>query len=120
MDRLASKRTDEDRTQVVLKTDGAEAPLWKAPEMESAHSIGSCPVMFGPNISGSFGASDGANASTDNTGPFWLDHDAGGRTGWGGDGGAVFGFDVSRSNALYGETNTVQPASVRFMPLIKI
>ena len=73
-----------------------------------------------PNISGSFGASDGANASTDNTGPFWLDHDAGGRTGWGGDGGAVFGFDVSRSNALYGETNTVQPASVRFMPLIKI
>ena len=78
------------------------------------------PVMFGPNISGSFGASDGANAITDNTGPFWLDHDAGGRTGWGGDGGAVFGFDVSRSNALYGETNTVQPASVRFMPLIKI
>ena len=72
-----------------------------------------------PNITGSFGASDGANAISDNTGPFWLDHDAGGRTGWGGDGGAVFGFDVSRSNTTYGKSSTVQPSSIRFMPLIK-
>ena len=77
-----------------------------------------CPLMLGPNITGSFGAADGGT-DNDLTGPFWRKSNAEGRTSWGWDGGSVFGFDVSRSVGTYGKASTVQPASLQLMPCIK-
>ena len=77
------------------------------------------PMMFGPNITGTFGAAIGGNVETDSTGPFWSKSIVGGRSGWSGDGGTIYGFDVSRSDGTYGKASTVQPASLRFLPCIK-
>lgn len=98
----------------------------KAPNKSLEHSgsvvvpqISKDPVMLGPNITGSFGAAIGGNVETDSTGPFWSKSIVGGRSGWSGDGGTIYGFDVSRSDGTYGKASTVQPASLQLMPCIK-
>lgn len=72
-----------------------------------------------PNITGTFGAAIGGNVDTDSTGPFWSKSVVGGRSGWSGDGGTIYGFDVNRSIATYGKSTTIQPSSIRFLPCIK-
>ena len=72
-----------------------------------------------PNITGTFGAAIGGNVDTDSTGPFWSKSIVGGRSGWSGDGGTIYGFDVNRSIATYGKSTTIQPSSIRFLPCIK-
>ena len=75
------------------------------------------PLMFGPNISGSFWAvcggtgADGAFAL--NT--FKKGHITANLSG----ADDTFDFQASRSSNLYGASSTVQPPSLRFLPLIK-
>lgn len=76
-------------------------------------------VMFGrPNISGYFMATDGWGG-LGFTGPFWDEANCTGRTGAGSDGAESIGFDASRVTTIYGSSSTVQPASVRMLPVIK-
>ena len=53
-------------------------------------------------------------------GPLKVVSDAGGRTGWGGDGGSKIDIDTSWADSTYGKSSTVQPSSIRLLPVIKI
>lgn len=88
-----------------------------APEM----SFGAVhvPLMFGrPNITGKFGEVKDFKTSTQ-IGAF-----SGEAKGIGGvmegERGGVISFDASRSSSLYGKSGSLQPASVRFLPCIRI
>ena len=82
------------------------------------------PVMFGPNISGidnPFGGETGYQSSV-YSGAFYFGGEDVIQTGGGhrisSQDGSVH-FDASRSSGLYGAASTVQPSSVRFLPVIK-
>ena len=75
-------------------------------------------VMFGPNITGKFGCADGGSVTW--VGPLKVVSDAAGRTGWGGDGGSNIDIDTSWADSTYGKSSTVQPSSIRLLPVIKI
>ena len=75
------------------------------------------PVMFGPNITGKFGCADGGSVTW--VGPLKVVSDAGGRTGWGGDGGSNIDINASWADDTYGKASTVQPPSLRVLPCIK-
>ena len=82
------------------------------------------PVMFGPNISGTFTVYT-AYAPTENkngaTGSFYLS-DGGGQ----GESSVLAGtrpkwnLSASRSSSVYGESSSVQPPSLRVLPCIKL
>ena len=83
------------------------------------------PVMFGPNITGSFNGQQNCSAPADwdievsgafvDDKPFIGVINAGaGTQGYG------FSFDASKSNQIYGETLTVQPPALRCLACIKV
>lgn len=67
-----------------------------------------------PNITGTTHAQDGYLRNPANTGAFsqWINVGGSPRSGDGGQGASYGVFDASKSNAIYGRSNTVQPASV--------
>lgn len=71
-----------------------------------------------PNITGEIGVDDGTVNKL--VGAFYrkgdYDYDALSNSG----GGIIAGFDASRSSAVYGKSDTVQPASIIMMYIIKI
>lgn len=71
-----------------------------------------------PNITGEIGVDDGTMNKL--AGAFYrkgdYDYDALSTSG----GGIIAGFDASRSSAVYGKSDTVQPASIIMMYIIKI
>lgn len=71
-----------------------------------------------PNITGEIGVDDGT--MNELAGAFYrkgdYDYDALSTSG----GGIIAGFDASRSSAVYGKSDTVQPASIIMMYIIKI
>ena len=73
-----------------------------------------------PNITGKFGASKGGDNQAFAEGAFYIDV----RNKFGAEGsqnsGLHYGFQASRATGLFGGSTTVQPASVRLMPCIKI
>lgn len=69
-----------------------------------------------PNISGTFTASDYAFRYS---GAFWQISSGNGRPDKSGSG-ATVGFEASRSNAIYGRSNTVQPPALKLLPCIHI
>lgn len=84
------------------------------------------PVMFGPNITGSFTVytryfeNENANEANEASGAFSIENAGGSgesyrlannRPRW--------TFMASRSSSRYGEYSTVQPASLRLLPCIK-
>ena len=75
--------------------------------------------MFGPNITGKFGASKGGDNQAFAEGAFYIDV----RNKFGAEGsqnsGLHYGFKASRASDLFGNATTVQPASVRLLPCIK-
>ena len=77
------------------------------------------PRDVGPNITGKFGASKGGDNQAFSEGAFYIDV----RNKFGAEGsqnsGLHYGFDASRSSDLFSRSTTVQPSSLRFMPLIK-
>lgn len=73
-----------------------------------------------PNITGSFGCDDRQTWDETVSGAFWADpnrHDTG--SGYSDYGQAIF-FDASRSNPIYGRSETVQPPSLVMLPCIHI
>ena len=73
-----------------------------------------------PNITGNFADVPRASSSVD--GCFYFTNGATSGTGYydGGGGDAyVVNFDASRSSAIYGASDTVQPASLNLIPQIK-
>jgi hypothetical protein len=77
------------------------------------------PLMFGlPNITGRLQGGD-ANDDEATEAFYWLS-----QTNSQLDGSDYrldnVGFDASRSNPLYGASTTVQPASIRYLPCIKL
>ena len=78
------------------------------------------PLMFGPNISGEFGYQRGdGDEYTAESGAFRLKSFGSGATGISVIDGKGWTFDASRSSGRYGDSSTVQPASIRSLPLIK-
>lgn len=83
--------------------------------------------MFGPNISGGFNANNGVAHGFDNyffaDGAFSCngstDPARPGNAGGSGGGGRIE-MSASGSSSIYGNVSTVQPASVRVLPCIKI
>lgn len=68
-----------------------------------------------PNITGSFGLDSDSPAPT---GAFYQDGSAANADGWDSNNKFVR-FDASRSSAIYGASDTVQPASLNLIPQIK-
>nr|DAJ51218.1 MAG TPA: tail collar fiber protein [Caudoviricetes sp.] len=72
-----------------------------------------------PNITGTFdgNADDGQGWKT---GAFYLSGSSSGANGDGKAGSGVIAFDASRSNGIYGRSNTVQPPALVLLPCIHI
>ena len=79
-----------------------------------------------PNISGTLNNLTGTSGTTASTGPFsWRNEDRY----WkeqlahdeseGNKGKEFISFDASRSNSIYGNSNTVQPPAIKLLPIIK-
>ena len=79
------------------------------------------PVMFGPNISGTLYLDDlDSPRKPTLSGAFY---DTGKRTtdpAGNYEGGCVAGLSATRSSSVYGKSQTVQPASLRLIPCIKV
>lgn len=73
-----------------------------------------------PNITGSFPANDSEYAGYCSGGFYYIS--GGGLSGWQDDGGVggVLGFNAAFSNALYGASTTVQPASYTVYYIMRI
>ena len=91
------------------------------PDQEKLTGTDTFPVMFGPNISGTLYLDDlDSPRETTLSGAFY---DTGKRTtdpagNYGG--GCVAGLSATRSSSVYGKSQTVQPASLRLIPCIKV
>lgn len=75
-----------------------------------------------PNIRGSYGNIQMRESGSPSTVSGALYTVRNNKSSFGGSGGwssPVMGIDASKSNGLYGDSSTVQPASVRFLPAIK-
>ena len=92
-----------------------EYPTPALPRPFTSHDVE--PVMFGPNITGTFNPV--SQTGDDPTGAFHrLTGD--GMTGYQiFSGKCRYGFDASGSSSIYGSASTVQPAALRFIPCIK-
>ena len=92
---------------------GACRVVEKAPDVTTLMFPPKYPVMFGPNITGTFTSmyvsASGAFAVT-SSGQCSLGN---------GYGSTGADFDASRSSGIYGSSQTVQPASLRVMAIIK-
>ena len=83
------------------------------------------PVMFGPNITGTFNAQannyQNSNWAAKVSGAF-VDSKPypGAQHAYTQVSGNGYGFDASSSNATYSKSTTVQPAALRVLPCIKI
>lgn len=83
------------------------------------------PLMFGPNISGTFNGQQNSKNGNDGfkthvSGAFVDSKPFPGAINQGVMNlGAGFGFDASKSNSTYSKSTTVQPASLRILPCIK-
>ena len=84
------------------------------------HIVPASPMMFGPNISGTW-KRWGENTSAEYTGAFY---ESGTFTEWGGLANKrtcpVIGFLASRSNSVFGSSSSVQPPAMAALVLIKI
>ena len=76
------------------------------------------PLMFGPNIIGQSPA--GEHNSEGYGGALYFKGTTKGDTAGGGSVDQLLGLDASKSNPLYGASNTVQPASLRGLACIKL
>ena len=104
------------------------SPEWDTREKAPKHPVlkppvSIWPVMFGPNITGYWGARGpesmavvygGALSNEDNSSDnFGYGHQNGSPS-------AKLTLDASRSSSIYGSASTVQPESTRLIPCIKL
>lgn len=96
-----------------------EYPTPALPRPFTSHDVE--PVMFGPNISGTLYLDDlDSPRKPTLSGAFY---DTGKRTtdpAGNYEGGCVAGLSATRSSSVYGKSQTVQPASLRLIPCIKV
>ena len=113
----------------VFGWDGGETTTFRVPKLEdilvesgNINNVGEFMPAGLPNITGSFdagtfaGTTNGAGAFTGATAPYnWAL-----RGTYTGGYGAHYPFDASNSNAIYGNSTTVQPKAIRYRPMIQL
>ena len=98
---------------------GESPKVWTVP-------TNNVPLMFGPNITGTFNGQQNSKGGSDGfkthvSGAFLDSNPFPGAINQGVMNlGGGFGFEASKSNATYSKSSTVQPASLRLLPCIKI
>ena len=81
------------------------------------------PVMFGPNITGYWGARGPESTAVVYGGALSNEDNSSDNFGYGHQNGspsAKLTLDASRSSSIYGSASTVQPESTRLIPCIKL
>lgn len=106
-----------------VASDFVKAPVYST--FITPNSPWLVPLMFGPNISGTVGFGGPATVSSCSTGAYFWERNSESKTyisAWS-TGQSIeyqlLRYLASKSNSLYADTTTVQPASLRLMPCIR-
>ncbi len=110
----------------VFGWDGVGTTAFRVPYLEdifietgTAAQIGDYIAPGAPNITGTFRA-DNANIGLSATGAFEGTRNSGSHA-WEGNGPYTnFTFDASRSSSIYGNSNTIQPNTVRYRAMVQL
>ena len=98
-----------------------EYPTPALPRPFTSHDVD--PLMFGPNITGYWGARGPESTAVVYGGALSNEDNSSDNFGYGHQNGspsAKLTLDASRSSSIYGSASTVQPESTRLIPCIKL